>query len=93
VLTVAGSALAVRLLNGSGYVRKYVPPATGKLVQQLSLLKPQSESPAPDPAQLGIATVQPPLVQNGVVAGHATEAPHWPFALQVSMPPPAQSIV
>jgi hypothetical protein len=58
-LTVAGS------LSGGGepsplqfgvYVREYVPPATSRLVQQLSLFAPQSVIPAPTDAQLGGTT-------------------------------------
>lgn len=54
VLTVAGSALPIAPLPEFVYVREYIPPVTGKLVQQLSsMLGPQVVRPAPLVAQLG----------------------------------------
>jgi hypothetical protein len=41
------------------YVRSYIPPVTDRLVQQLSLLAPQSLRPGPLVWQLAIVVVEP----------------------------------
>jgi hypothetical protein len=82
-LTVAGSASPVGPLPEFAYVRWYVPPVTGRLVQQLSVpAAPQLVSPSPLVAQLGGGgvAVHVPLTQKGTVPSHATgSATHWPF--------------
>src|ERR1017187_6390234 len=93
-LTVAGSASPVAPVPVFVYVRLYVPPATARLVQQLSPPVPAGHvvRPAPLVWQLGGVDVQAPLAQNGVVPLHATAVPHWPFAPHVCTPLPEHSV-
>jgi hypothetical protein len=76
-LTLVGSASPVGPLPELTYVREYVPQGTSRLVQQLSLVAPQSLRPGPSLAQLGGG-------EAGLAPPPESEAPHAP---ESSAPP------
>ena len=74
LLTVAGSAVPVGPLPLFAYVLEYVPPSTGRLVQQLSLPPPQLVMPAPPGTQLSIGDVAPSVTGRATLAAKSTWA-------------------